>query len=216
MFTGIIEEIGHVQRIARGGKAIALTVRAEKVLEELALGDSIAVNGTCLTVTRRTDAAFTADVAPETMRRTAFAQLQEGDPVNLERALTLRTRLGGHFVSGHVDGVGTITKEEREENAVLLTVRIPSALGRYTIEKGSVAVDGVSLTVAAYGKDWFTVSLIPHTAALTTLLGKAIGASVNIETDLIGKYVERMLQGAEQQPTGKGALTLDFLREHGF
>lgn len=210
MFTGIIEEVGRVARIGGG----SLLIDCQKVLEDVHLGDSIAVNGVCLTVTHFDGASFTADVMPETVRRTSLAELKKGSPVNLERALTLASRLGGHIVSGHIDGTGEIVNFADEGNAILMTVNAESALLRYIVEKGSVALDGISLTVASVTDHDFTVSLIPHTREVTNLGSKKLGSPINIETDVLGKYVEKML-GGSKAPT-KSTMTLDFLRENGF
>ena len=216
MFTGIIEEVGALERLAGG----EITIRAKKVLEDVALGDSIAVNGICLTVTHFDAAHFTADVMPETVRRTSLAELKRGSRVNLERALTLRSRLGGHIVSGHIDGVGTIATMKEEGNAILLTVRAGADILRYIVEKGSVALDGISLTVARVSAADFTVSLIPHTREITNLREKRIGSRLNIETDILGKYVEKLFPGGRAPgntaPRSAGGLTLGFLREQGF
>lgn len=217
MFTGIIEEVGALERLAGG----EIAIRAKKVLEDVALGDSIAVNGICLTVTHFDAAHFTADVMPETVRRTSLAELRHGSCVNLERALTLKSRLGGHIVSGHIDGVGTIAAMKEEGNAILLTVRAGAEILRYIVEKGSIALDGISLTVARVSAADFTVSLIPHTREVTNLREKRIGSRLNIETDILGKYVEKLFPGArasggDAAPKGAGGLTLDFLREQGF
>ncbi|MGP1575211.1 riboflavin synthase [Selenomonas sp.] len=216
MFTGIIEEVGTLERLAGG----EIAIRAAKVLEDVALGDSIAVNGICLTVTHFDAAHFTADVMPETVRRTSLAELRHGSRVNLERALTLQSRLGGHIVSGHIDGVGTIAAMQEEGNAILLTVRASVDILRYIVEKGSVALDGISLTVARAGAAEFTVSLIPHTREITNLREKRIGSRLNIETDILGKYVEKLFPGGrapgDAAPRSAGGLTLGFLREQGF
>ena len=213
MFTGIIEEVGSVHSIG-GGR---LTVRAAKVLQDVQLGDSIAVNGVCLTVTRFDSGSFDADVMPETIRRTSLAELKKGSPVNLERALTLQSRLGGHIVSGHIDGTGEIVKFADEGNAILMTVSADSSLLRYIVEKGSVALDGISLTVAQVTDSDFTVSLIPHTREVTNLGSKKVGSPINIETDVLGKYVEKMLKGSSPVPAkAQSNMTLDFLRENGF
>ena len=217
MFTGIIEEVGALERLAGG----EIAIRAEKVLEDVALGDSIAVNGICLTVTHFDAAHFTADVMPETVRRTSLAELKRGSRVNLERALTLRSRLGGHIVSGHIDGVGTIAAMQEEGNAILLTVRASADVLRYVVEKGSVALDGISLTVACVSAADFTVSLIPHTREITNLREKRMGSRLNIETDILGKYVEKLFPGAHTRgesdaPKSAGGLTMDFLRQQGF
>ena len=216
MFTGIIEEVGALERLAGG----EIAIRAKKVLEDVALGDSIAVNGICLTVTHFDAAHFTADVMPETVRRTSLAELKRGSRVNLERALTLRSRLGGHIVSGHIDGVGTIAMQE-EGNAILLTVRADADILRYIVEKGSVALDGISLTVARVSAADFTVSLIPHTREITNLREKRSGSRLNIETDILGKYVEKLFPGARikgesDAPKSAGKITMDFLRQQGF
>ena len=212
MFTGIIEEVGRVRHIGAG----SLTLAAEKVLEDASVGDSIAVNGVCLTITQFTRQAFTADVMPETLRRTELGELKAGSPVNLERALTLTSRLGGHLVSGHIDGVGHVLSLAEEGNALLLKVAADAALLRGIVEKGSVALDGISLTVAAVTEADFTVSLIPHTLTATNLHTKKKGSPVNIETDLIGKYVEKLLlpyEKKEEQPHG---ITPEFLAKYGF
>ena len=216
MFTGIIEEVGALERLAGG----EIAIRAKKVLEDVALGDSIAVNGICLTVTRFDAAHFTADVMPETIRRTSLAELRRGSRVNLERALTLKSRLGGHIVSGHIDGAGTIAAMKEEGNAILLTVRASDSVLRYVVEKGSVALDGISLTVARVGAADFTVSLIPHTREITNLREKSVGSRLNIETDILGKYVEKLFPGGcalgSAAPKGKDGITMDFLRQQGF
>lgn len=191
MFTGIIEEVGRVRQIGGG----VLSIDAQRVLEDVQLGDSICVNGICLTVTSFDARHFTADVMPETIRRTSLAELKKGSPVNLERALTLASRLGGHIVSGHIDGTGEVLSLKQEGNAVLLNIQATPALLRYIVEKGSVAIDGISLTVAAVGDSDFTVSLIPHTLQSTNLHTKKKGSHVNIETDIVGKYIERLLMG---------------------
>ena len=184
MFTGIVEEVGTVRRVGGG----TLSIDAEEILTDVRLGDSIAVNGVCLTVTSFDKNHFEADVMPETVRRTSLAELRKGSPVNLERALTLASRLGGHIVSGHIDGVGTVAGLRQEGNALLLTVAAAPALLRGIVEKGSVALDGISLTVAAVTEETFTVSLIPHTREVTNLRAKRAGSRLNIETDIIGKF----------------------------
>ena len=211
MFTGIIEEVGTVESLSAG----TLAVKAGKVLEDVQLGDSIAVNGVCLTVTSFTAQRFTADVMPETVRRTSFRELKQGSTVNLERALTLASRLGGHIVSGHIDGIGVVEEFRQEGNAFLLKIQATPNLLRYIVEKGSVALDGISLTVAAVTARDFTVSLIPHTREATNLRVKKLGSSINIETDILGKYVEKLLQGRPTQPAA-GGLTREFLLQNGF
>ena len=213
MFTGIIEEIGTVRRIERGAKGARLTIAAKTVLEGTRIGDSIATNGVCLTVTDLTADSFSADVMAESLRRSGLGALQAGSPVNLERAMPLDGRFGGHIVSGHIDGTGTLASLRREDNAVWLTVRAAPALLRYIVEKGSVAIDGVSLTVAAVDGTGFSVSIIPHTGAQTILLGKKPGDTVNLECDVIGKYVEKLLGPYGQAQSG---ITMEFLAQNGF
>jgi len=207
MFTGIVEELGSVDRLVDLGDAARITVRGPLVTADaagqssadsrgsagVAPGDSIAVNGVCLTVVDVEDGAFTADVMRETLDRSALGRLAVGDPVNLERAATLATRLGGHIVQGHVDGVGEIRSRRPGEQWEIVTVSLPTGLGRYVVEKGSVAVDGVSLTVARIGADEFDVSLIPTTLKATTLGSKGVGEPVNLEVDVIAKYVEKLV-----------------------
>jgi len=193
MFTGIVEELGSVDHLVDLGDAARITVRGPLVTADAAGGDSIAVNGVCLTVVDVEDGAFTADVMRETLDRSALGRLAVGDPVNLERAATLATRLGGHIVQGHVDGVGEIRSRRPGEQWEIVTVSLPTGLGRYVVEKGSVAVDGVSLTVARIGADEFDVSLIPTTLKATTLGSKGVGEPVNLEVDVIAKYVEKLV-----------------------
>jgi len=192
MFTGIIEEIGHVKSLHRGAKSFTLEVEADVVMQGTQVGDSIATNGVCLTVTSLTGHGFTADVMPETVQRTALGELKAGSPVNLERALSLQTRLGGHIVSGHIDGTGRIADRRQDDNALWLTVECDSRLLRYIIEKGSITIQGVSLTVARVDSKSFAVSLIPHTQAATTLHAARVGDLVNLENDIIAKYVEKL------------------------
>ncbi len=193
MFTGIVEEIGTVRSMHRGAKSFTLEIEAEKVMEGTQVGDSIATNGVCLTVTKITEHGFTADVMPETVARTALREAVGGSRVNLERALSLQTRLGGHIVTGHIDGVGRITDRRADDNAVWLTIECDTSLLRHIVEKGSITVQGVSLTVARVDESSFAVSLIPHTQEVTTLHGMKTGSTVNLETDIIAKYVEKML-----------------------
>lgn len=218
MFTGIIEEIGTVKNIVKGSRSIKLTIAARKVLENTNLGDSIAVNGVCLTVTVLGRDGFTADVMPESMSKTNMGALKPGDRVNLERALTLASRLGGHIVSGHIDGTGEIIAMEKDDNAVRVTLTSVPKVMKYIVPEGSVALDGVSLTVAQLGENDFTVSLIPHTAQVTTLLDKKVGDRLNIENDVVGKYVERLLSFSDKNAAAekKSAISLSFLHENGF
>jgi len=215
MFTGIVEELGTLKGIRRGAASARLTVGAEKVLEDARVGDSIAVNGVCLTVVHFTPQEFTADVMAETLSKSNLGLLNTGERVNLERALRLGDRLGGHIVSGHIDGVGTITRLEKHDIATLVTIRAPREVMRYIIKKGSVAIDGISLTVVDFQADSFQVSLIPHTAHATTLGLKKAGATVNLEGDVIGKYIER-LAAFPQNNGGESKISLSFLAEHGF
>ena len=213
MFTGIVEEVGTIRAMTKG----ELVIGASKVLQDVALGDSIAVNGICLTVTKFDAASFHVDVMPETMRRTSLALLQKGCHVNLERALTLSSRLGGHIVSGHIDGTGKILSFTQEGNAILLKISAEAGLLRYIIEKGSVALDGISLTVTEVTSQDFTVSLIPHTREVTILGERKAGDPINIENDVIGKYVERFLTVSQpEKQEKKSALTAEFLLQNGF
>ncbi|WP_028274485.1 riboflavin synthase [Atopococcus tabaci] len=193
MFTGIIEEIGKVKQVKRGEASSVLTIEADTVLEGTAIGDSISVNGVCLTVTQLLAGGFEADVMAETLDRSNIGELETGHEANLERAMNLQKRLGGHIVSGHIDGTGVIKKYKEDDNAVWVTVATDSNLLRYIIEKGSIAIDGISLTVAAVDEHSFAVAIIPHTAEQTTLLKKKVGDTVNLECDMIGKYVEKLL-----------------------
>ena len=206
MFTGIVEEVGKLMQYSGG----SLTISARKVLEGTKPGDSICVNGTCLTVTSLSSDSFAIEIMPETLRRTNLGQLRPGDPINLERALTLSTRMGGHLVQGHVDGVGKLLSLTPESTAILARFSTPGELGRYIVEKGFISVDGVSLTIAACDATSFTVSLVGYTQHNTNLGAKNIGSMVNLEMDILAKYVEKLLQ-----PTSTG-ITQDFLAEHGF
>lgn len=216
MFTGIIEEIGTVEAVRMDGASGTLTIRAEKVLEGTKIGDSIAVNGGCLTVCRIAGNTFTADVMAETMRRTGFAHLARGSAVNLERAMAADGRFGGHIVSGHIDGTGTILQMQRESNAVWVTVGAEKNILRYIVEKGSITIDGISLTVAYVDEECFKVSVIPHTGGQTTLLGKAAGDVVNLECDIIAKYVEKLTGAGSRDSSGEAEVTMEFLIENGF
>lgn len=205
MFTGIIEEVGKVKGIRPGSSSFTLEVEAEKVLEGTVVGDSIATNGVCLTVTNLTGTGFTADVMPETVRRTSLGELKAGSPVNLERALQLSSRLGGHLVSGHIDGTGRVSHLKKDDNAVWMTIECSSSLLHYIIEKGSITIQGVSLTVAQVDSHSFSVSLIPHTQEVTTLHTLKVGDQVNLENDVIAKYVEKLLlpQPSEDEKMAK-------------
>ena len=215
MFTGIVEELGTIRSIRRGAASAVLSIGAEAVLSDLRIGDSVAVNGVCLTATGVDGSGFTADVMHETLQRSSLGALGPGSRVNLERAMAADGRFGGHIVSGHIDGTGTIAERRRDDNAVWYTVSAPPALLRYIVEKGSIAIDGISLTVASVEADRFSVSVIPHTAAVTLLGAKGPGDGVNLETDIIGKYVERLLRPADT-PAARSGISLEFLAENGF
>lgn len=215
MFTGIIEEVGTLRSVRRGAHSAVLTIGASRVLSDLKIGDSVAVNGVCLTATRLLPDGFTADVMHETLNRSALGALGPGSPVNLERAMAAGGRFGGHIVSGHIDGTGTITALRKDDNAVWYTISASQELLRYIVEKGSIAIDGISLTMAEVGESWFSISAIPHTVAVTTLGEKRPGDTVNLENDVIGKYVEKLLR-PQPQETAKSSLTLEFLAQHGF
>lgn len=196
MFTGIVEEVGKVDSISRNGSSLVLGISCS-FARELAIGESVAVNGTCLTVTQKNENIFCADATPETFRRTSLGELESGSAVNLERAMKADGRFGGHIVSGHIDGTGTFVSASKDENAVIVRVRVTSALGKYIIEKGSVCVDGISLTVAeikySASAAEFSVSVIPHTWENTALSRKSAGSILNIECDVVGKYIEHFL-----------------------
>lgn len=217
MFTGLIETLGRIQAVEHQGGGLRLRIVPDAPLDDLAVGESIAVEGVCLTVTACGAPGFTADVSAETLARSTLGALRPGHRVNLERAMRLSERLGGHLVSGHVDGTGTIQKMEPRGEYWFIRIGIAPRLSRYTIEKGSVAVDGISLTINRCGEGFFEVNIIPETARATTLLKKRAGAKVNIETDLIGKYVEKLLQASsEKPPQGRSGLDMNTLRKHGF
>jgi riboflavin synthase len=217
MFSGIVAEVGTVKAFEPNGTAASLTIEASPAFSDVAMGESIAVNGVCLTVVDHRGSAFALDVSPETLRATNLGELRPGDGVNLERSLCLSDRIGGHLVSGHVDGVGRIVGKRPEANALHYEVRVPESLMRYIVPKGSIAVDGISLTVVACCAEGFQVTIIPHTAAITTIGRKALGATVNLECDMIGKYVERVLQARlEGEGVESGELQLALLRRHGF
>jgi riboflavin synthase len=211
MFTGIIEELGAVKTLRRGSSGARLAISASFVLEGTAIGDSICVNGVCLTVVDLGTADFSADVASETIKVTNLGELKVGQKVNLERALRLSARIGGHLVTGHVDAIGRIKEKRQEGNSWRVFIETPEQALRYIIKKGSVAVDGISLTVADLDSTGFSIAMIPHTAKLTTLGSKAPGESVNLETDIIGKYVERLLSGRMEE-----GVNLELLKKAGF
>lgn len=214
MFTGIVEEVGQIRRVTLGAHSAVLEIAAHTVLEGTKIGDSIAVNGICLTVTAISAQGFSADVMHETLDRSALAQLVSGSHVNLERAMAANGRFGGHIVSGHVDGTGRITQIRRDDNAVWFTVACETALLRYIVEKGSITIDGTSLTVADVTDSGFSVSAIPHTLTVTVLGERRQGDRVNLECDIIGKYVEKLLQPAKV--AAESGISREFLAEHGF
>ena len=217
MFTGIVEEIGRLRSVKPAEKSARMTLEAQTVLEDIHLGDSIAVSGACLTVVSFDSRSFTVDISPESLRATTLGGLKPGDPVNLERAMQAGGRFGGHMVSGHVDGVGTLTQKKQEGNAWVVAFSAPGEILDLSVPKGSVAVDGISLTINELGEDFFTVSIIPHTLQMTTLGNKTVGNPVNLESDLIGKYIQRILRRQGNVKGEAGAkIDMGFLSEHGF
>ena len=215
MFTGIIEETGKIRQIVLAGSSGQISIQANRVLEDTRIGDSIAVNGVCLTVTDIGPDGFTADIMAETYRRSNLGQGKPGDHVNLERAMAADGRFGGHIMSGHIDGTGVIRSCRREENAVWVSVRTEPEILRLIVEKGSIGIDGISLTVAKVGETEFQVSVIPHTGEETALLKKKPGDVVNLENDIVGKYVERLLGPTWPNAKKETGITMDFLREYG-
>lgn len=232
MFTGIVEELGKIRRISLQGSFGKISIGARKVLEGTQIGDSIAVNGICLTVVSIQSDGFTADVMAETVRRSSLGQSRVGDMVNLERAMAAMGRFGGHIVSGHIDGTGVVRSCRREENAVWVTIEAQPEIMGLIVEKGSVCIDGISLTVARVGEGWFQVSVIPHTGEETTLLKRKPGELVNLENDIIGKYVEKLLGLSKNREEGdrmggdgvvgspkvwkREGITMEFLEKYGF
>lgn len=215
MFTGIIEEIGTIKQLQKGTHSAILQIQANVVLEGLKIGDSVAVNGVCLTVTSIQSQGFCADVMHETLNRSALSDLTIGSLVNLERAMPANGRFDGHIVAGHVDDVGKIIDIKRDDNAIWYTIQAAPPVMRYIVEKGSIAIDGISLTVARLSTDSFSVSIIPHTAQVTTLGKRKISDTVNLENDIIGKYVEKFIKPTVSQPA-KSTMTRDWLLQHGF
>lgn len=215
MFTGIIEEVGTIRDVRQSGEAMEMVVESKRIVTDAQLGDSIAVNGVCLTVTKFTEESFSVDIMPETVRATSLRGLTKGDKVNLERAMSAKGRFGGHIVSGHVDGIGTILSKKREHNAVYYRIGVKQHLRKYMIEKGSVAVDGTSLTIFAVDKESFTISIIPHTLDETIIGLKGVGNIVNIECDMVGKYIEQFIVQRFSTDT-TSSLTESFLAEHGY
>lgn len=220
MFTGIVEEVGSVRTVLPGARAGKICIAARKVLEGTQVGDSIAVNGVCLTVVQLAEDSFTADVMPETLAKTNLGALKPGSAVDLERAMAANGRFGGHIVSGHIDGVGTIVEMRPEQNAVWVRIAASPQILGLIVEKGSIAIDGISLTVAGVGATDFQVSVIPHTGQETILLGKKPGDTVNLENDIVGKYVQKLLGNAmgqaQDEPAPQLRLTMEFLEANGF
>ncbi|MDO4793228.1 MAG: riboflavin synthase [Filifactor alocis] len=211
MFTGIVEEVGSIVSVRRGSRSSRLEIRARLIMEDIHIGDSIAVNGVCLTVTSFSSNSFMADVMHETLKCSNIAEFKSGTPVNLERAMKADGRFGGHIVSGHIDGTGVITSIDKDDNALVYTISATEEILRYIVHKGSVALDGISLTVKEVGDKKFSVSVIPHTRAQTTLETKGVLQKVNIENDCIGKYVERLLKA-----TKSSNITREFLFRNGY
>ena len=215
MFTGIVEEIGKVQNIRKNIKSSVIVIEGNKIFEDIHVGDSIAVNGVCLTVTTFNNNIFEADIMNETLNRSSLGRLKNGSYVNLERAMSANGRFGGHIVSGHIDGTGKIVKIEKDDNAIWYTISVEEKLMKYIVEKGSVAIDGISLTVAKVHAKDFSVSIIPHTVKETILSHKSVGDIVNIENDVIGKYVEKFINFPQKNEDKKN-ITMDFLINNGF
>ncbi len=216
MFTGIVEEMGTIAGIQKGAKSAVLTIQAEKVFSDIHIGDSIALNGVCLTVTSFSGNTYTADVMNETLRRSSLGSLTIGSKVNLERAMAANGRFGGHIVSGHIDGTGTITKVEKDDNAIWYTIAAEENLMKYIVEKGSIAIDGISLTVAKRSDVDFAISMIPHTAKETVLSQKKPGDIVNLENDIVGKYIEQLMHYEKKEEKKESRLTKEFLLRAGF
>ncbi len=216
MFTGIVEEMGTIAGIQKGAKSAVLTIQAEKVFSDIHIGDSIALNGVCLTVTSFSGNTYTADVMNETLRRSSLGSLTIGSKVNLERAMAANGRFGGHIVSGHIDGTGTITKVEKDDNAIWYTIAAEENLMKYIVEKGSIAIDGISLTVAKRSDMDFAISMIPHTAKETVLAQKKPGDIVNLENDIVGKYIEQLMHYEKKEEKKESRLTKEFLLQAGF
>jgi riboflavin synthase len=216
MFTGIIEGFGTIRSVSDAGQGKKFTIEADFDLSGTKIGDSIAVDGGCLTAVKINNRSFDVDVSPETIEKSKFKSAKAGQRVNLERALKLSDRLDGHIVTGHIDGVGTISSVEEKSNAVIIKIKAPIQVMKYIIEKGSVAVDGTSLTVNSVGDDWFSLAVIPHTKGLSTIGSGKTGDRVNLESDVIGKYIEKLITGKKSDPDEEQGLSIDFLRQNGF
>ncbi len=215
MFTGIVEEMGAVTSLEKTLAGTRMTLLASTVMGDLKIGDSVSVNGTCLTVVTKGERDFAVEISPETLSVTTLGHLAIGAPVNLERAMKLNERIGGHLVAGHVDGVGTIRSRHQEGNAIFFTIEAPPEVLKYCVVKGSITVDGISLTINDVSDHGFTVAIIPHTAKVTTLGLKQVNDTVNLESDLIGKYVERLLQERSQLPKSSIVIDKDYLQKRG-
>ncbi len=216
MFSGIVEEMGAVQAIEKGLTGAKFSILASAILDDLQVGDSVSVSGACLTVTTIEDQSFLVDVSKETLNCTNFGTIAIGTPLNLERAMKLNARMSGHLVTGHVDGIGMLRAREQDGNAIYLTVEALEDIMRYCVPKGSITIDGISLTINSVTDNLFSVAIIPHTANVTTIGLKQIGDSVNLESDLIGKYVERLLQGSGTLPASAAPIIdKDYLQKRG-
>ncbi len=216
MFTGIIEEIGTIQSVKRSQSSLTLEIAGSVIFDDLKIGDSVAVNGVCLTATTIGSGRFTADVMPESVKMTTLLQLSTGSKVNLERAMAANGRFGGHVVAGHVDGQGTIIGKDHVGNSIVFRITTDSDILHYIIYKGSITVDGASLTVSKVGPSWFEISIIPHTIGNTILQYASIGTTVNLETDIFGRYIEHFMKGPQEAPTKGGKVTMDTLLSNGF
>ena len=215
MFTGIVEEIGYIRKITKGVKSSRLLIQANVVIEGSKIGDSICTNGVCLTVTNIGEGIFEADIMAETLEKSNLGELKIGDKVNLERALTINSRLGGHIVSGHIDGVGKIKSLRKIDNSVEVTISAESKILKYIVLKGSIAIDGISLTVSFVDNQQFKVCIIPHTSKETILLNKEVGQTVNLECDILGKYIEKLMQFNSNKDR-ESKINIEFLKENGF
>jgi riboflavin synthase len=213
MFTGIIEDKGRVLRVEYRGEGKRLTVALPPHLTEVQLGDSININGVCLTIVLKKEQIIELELSQETLQKTILGELREGDQVNLERALRLTDRLGGHIVTGHIDGIGLIVEKRKQRDFLRLKIRIPESVSRYVVQKGSIAIDGISLTVNEYERGEIQMTLIPYTIEKTTLTDKEVGDRVNVEADILGKYLEKLFGRADRK---SGDIDLSFLMEHGF
>ncbi len=216
MFTGIIEEVGKIISVKKGPKSSILSIQGDVIFYGLKLGDSISVNGVCLTVSSYDKNIFNSDVMSETLNRSSLGLLKVGSGVNLERAMAADGRFGGHIVSGHIDGIGTISTILKDDNAVWFTVKTTEKLIKYIVEKGSIAIDGISLTITDVQDNYFRVSIIPHTSKSTILLSKGVGDTVNLENDIVGKYIEKFLSLSQPKDKSKSNITAEFLAKAGF